>query len=254
MDSTLLAVGPRVGVAVVVLAAVAAFVVWRAAFASWTVIVTAVGRACLQLGVVSASLASVVAYAGLAAAFVLVMYLVASWTAARRVTRERCGWWLALPIATAVLPVVLALVATGVVPPRPLAVIPVSGILLGGAMTATALAGRRATDELRARRGEVEAALALGFEHRDARLLVLQDAAATALVPALDQTRTVGLVTLPGAFVGMLLGGATPLAAGVVQTFVLAGILAVQAVAVAGTVELVARGTVPIDAAGIRRL
>ena len=73
-------------------------------------------------------------------------------------------------------------------------------------------------------------------------------------MPALDQTRTVGLVTLPGAFVGMLLGGATPLAAGAVQLFVLVGILAVQAVAVAGTVELVARGTVPVDAALRRQL
>jgi putative ABC transport system permease protein len=78
-------------------------------------------------------------------------------------------------------------------------------------------------------------------------MLVLQDAAALALVPALDQTRTVGLVTLPGAFVGMLLGGASPVDAGAVQLFVLVGILAVQAVAVAGTVELVARGTVPAD-------
>jgi len=35
-------------------------------------------------------------------------------------------------------------------------------------------------------------------------------AAALALVPGLDQTRTVGLVTLPGAFVGVLLAGASP--------------------------------------------
>jgi putative ABC transport system permease protein len=141
-----------------------------------------------------------------------------------------------------------------VLPTRALAVIPVSGILLGGAMTATALAGRRATDELRARHGEVEAGLSIGLMPRESRLLVLQDAAAAALVPALDQTRTVGLVTLPGAFVGMLLGGATPLAAGAVQLFVLVGILAVQSIAVAGTVELVARGTVPVDAAASRQL
>ena len=28
-----------------------------------------------------------------------------------------------------------------------------------------------------------------------------------AIIPALDQTRTVGLVTLPGAYIGVLLGG-----------------------------------------------
>jgi putative ABC transport system permease protein len=254
VDSTLLAVGPTLAAAVVVLAALAALVVWRARLASWSVMVTAASRAALQLAVVSALIAALAAYGLLAGAFVLLMYAVASRTAARRVTRDRCGWWLAAPIAAAVGPVVLALLGTGVLPTRALAVIPVSGILLGGAMTATALAGRRATDELRDRHGEVEAALSLGLLPREARLLVLRDAAALALVPALDQTRTVGLVTLPGAFVGMLLGGASPLDAGAVQLFVLVGILAVQAVAVAGTVELVARGTVPVDATAGRQL
>ena len=57
----------------------------------------------------------------------------------------------------------------------------------------------------------------------------------------MDQTRTVGLVTLPGAFVGMLLGGATPVQAGAVQLLVLVLLLAVETVAVAVTVELVCR-------------
>lgn len=38
--------------------------------------------------------------------------------------------------------------------------------------------------------------------------MIVRPAASDALLPGLDQTRTVGLVTLPGAFVGMLLGGA----------------------------------------------
>jgi putative ABC transport system permease protein len=108
-------------------------------------------------------------------------------------------------------------------------------------MTATALAGRRALDELTSRRGEVEAALSLGFSDRDAALEICRPSASQALIPALDQTRTVGLVTLPGAFVGMLLGGATPVAAGAVQLFVLVALLAVETVAVVLTVELVAR-------------
>ncbi|MFD8012412.1 ABC transporter permease, partial [Streptomyces sp. NPDC059762] len=78
---------------------------------------------------------------------------------------------------------------------------------------------------------------------RHARLEVARAAASDALLPALDQTRTVGLVTLPGAFVGMLLGGASPLTAGAVQVFVLIALLAVEAVAVALTLELAARGS-----------
>jgi len=120
-------------------------------------------------------------------------------------------------------------------------VVPTAGILLGNAMTATTLAGRRGLDALSERRGEVEAGLALGLMRRDARLLVVQPAAQLALLPGLDQTRTVGLVTLPGAFVGTLLGGATPLQAAALQLIVLAGILTSQSVATVLTQELIAR-------------
>jgi putative ABC transport system permease protein len=75
-----------------------------------------------------------------------------------------------------------------------------------------------------------------------AALEICRPHAATALIPALDQTRTVGLVTLPGAFVGMLLGGASPVAAGAVQLFVLIALLAVEAVAIVISIELAARG------------
>jgi putative ABC transport system permease protein len=120
--------------------------------------------------------------------------------------------------------------------------VPIAGILIGGAMTATSLAGRRALETLRARRGEYEAALALGFLRRDAVLLICRPSAGDALVPALDQTRTVGLVTLPGAFVGVLLGGATPVQAGATQVLVLIALLVVEAVAALVVLELIALG------------
>jgi putative ABC transport system permease protein len=156
--------------------------------------------------------------------------------------RSRCGLYCAIPIGAGTLPVVASLLALGVVPAKGVAVVPIAGILLGGAMTATVLAGRRALAELRTRAGEVEAAQAVGLSDRDAALMVCRPAASEALVPALDQTRTVGLVVLPGAFVGTLLGGATPLEAGAVQVLILVGVVAVQAVAVVATVELIARG------------
>jgi putative ABC transport system permease protein len=143
--------------------------------------------------------------------------------------------------------VVALVLASGAVPLVGTAVIPIAGILIGGAMTATSLAGRRLRDELSGRRGEVEAALALGFLPRDAVLLVGRAAGATALVPALDQTRTVGLVTLPGAFVGVLLGGGSPLQAGAAQLLVLIGLLAAQVLAVWGVTELIARGAILDD-------
>ncbi|MBW3631292.1 MAG: ABC transporter permease [Gemmatimonadetes bacterium] len=138
---------------------------------------------------------------------------------------------------------VVVLVALDVVPLEGVAIVPVAGILIGGAMTATVLAGRRGLDELQSRRGEVEAAMALGFPDRDAGLMVSRPAAAEPHVPGLHSTRTVGLVALPGTFVGTLLGGASPVQAGAVQVLVLVALLAVQASAVVLTVELLARGT-----------
>ena len=157
-----------------------------------------------------------------------------------RDARVRAALWCALPVALPPVVLVLGLLASGVVRPNGLSIIPVAGILLGNAMAVAGLAGRRAHDELDARRGEVEAALALGFTDRPARMMVCRHAAATALAPSLDQTRTIGLVTIPGAFVGMVLGGAQPWEAGVMQLFVSTGILACGAIALVVTTALVA--------------
>ena len=241
--STLVQPGPALAVALVVLALAAAAVSRYACLGHDRAVLIASGRAVVQLAAVSLVLLAVVRSWPLTLLFVATMYAVASWTAGRRVVQSRAAGWAAVPVGLGALPVVAGLLLAGVVPAQGIAVVPVAGILIGGAMTATALAGRRAADELVARRGEVEAGLAIGLLPRDAALEVCRPAAGQALVPVLDQTRTVGLVALPGAFVGTLLGGATPVEAGAVQVLILVALLAVQAVAVAATVELVARGT-----------
>ena len=116
--------------------------------------------------------------------------------------------------------------------------------MIGGSKTATSLAGRRALDELTTRHGEYEAALSLGLMEWDAAMQLVRRAARQALVPAMDQTRTVGLVTLPAAFVGVLIGSGSPVQAGAAQVLVLIGLLAAEAVAAVVTVELVARGRI----------
>lgn len=250
MGSTNVVIGPALGVAAVVAVLIAAAVAWRTGLGTSREAVVAALRATAQLGAVSLLIGAIVGSFAASVGFVAVMLVVAARTGGKRMTDDRSGWWAALPVAVAPLPVVGALVLGGVVPATGIAVIPMAGILIGGTMTATALAGRRALDELAARRGEVEAALSLGFLPRDAAIEIARPTAAQALVPAMDQTRTVGLVTLPGAFVGMLLGGATPVQAGAVQLLVLVLLLAVQTVAVAATVELVCRGLVRLTAAG----
>jgi putative ABC transport system permease protein len=237
-------VGPVFFVVLAVLALIAAGVALVGRLGESRSILTATLRAGLQLGAVSLVITGVLRSWWATAGFVTLMLLVAIATSARRVSTLRRGWPVAAPIAAGALPIAAGVVAAGTTPLTTVAVLPIAGILIGGAMTATSLAGRRALDELRARHGEYEAALALGFTDREAALLICRETAGRALVPALDQTRTVGLVTLPGAFVGVLLGGGSAVQAGATQLLVLIALLAVEAIAAAVVLELVATGTV----------
>lgn len=216
-----------------------------------TDVLTAAVRAVIQLAAVSAVIGVVLRWWISTIAFLVLMSLVAAGTSARRITgslRLR-SWWTWSSILTGVVPVLALILVSTVLPLHPVALLPSAGILIGGAMTATSLAGRRLHEELHDRRGEYEALLSLGFLPVDAVRLLGRPVAELALVPGLDQTRTVGLVTLPGAFVGVLLAGASPWQAGATQLLILLGLLVVQAVAVAVTVELVARG--PLAPAGL---
>lgn len=229
---------PLAAVLVLLIAAAALVVGFGGLGAPWPVAIAAV-RSVGQLAAVSFVIVLVLRSGWLTAGFVLFMFSVAAWTSAARTTARR-GRWAAAAIAGGVAPVLGLLLVTGVVPRHPLAVIPIAGIFIGGAMTATSLAGRRALDELVERKGEYEAALALGFMNQDAIRLIVRPTAGQALVPVLDQTRTVGLVTLPGTFVGILLGGGSPLQAGATQLLVLLALVTIEAIAVLITVELVA--------------
>jgi len=96
------------------------------------------------------------------------MLAVAVFTTARRIGRDRSTARAALALVAGAAPEPALVVAAGTVPLEPVAVVPVAGILIGGTMSAAGLAGRRAMDELRSRRGELEALPALGLLTPDA--------------------------------------------------------------------------------------
>ncbi|OYN78026.1 ABC transporter permease [Mycolicibacterium sphagni] len=218
-------------------------VYWSTALGSaWTVPRAAV-RAVLQLVAVAAILTAALSSLRTSLIVLAVMFAAATVTAAHRSQSNR-SWLLALALATGMLSVLPLLLATGLVPITGIAIVPIAGILLGSTMTATAVAARRALDTLRTRAGEVEALLSLGFRDRLARMEIIGPTATDALLPNLDQTRTVGIVTLPGAFVGVLLSTGSAMQAGAVQILILLSILLSQTCAVAVTLELIARGKI----------
>ena len=97
-------------------------------------------------------------------------------------------------------------------------------------MTTATLSGRRTHQGLLSRWDEVEGWLALGATPRRATIDIARRAIGEALVPSIDQTKTTGLVTLPGAFVGAIFGGVSPIEAGRFQIVVLAGLMAAGAI------------------------
>ncbi|MFL6163765.1 MAG: ABC transporter permease [Jatrophihabitantaceae bacterium] len=197
-------------------------------------VLTASARAVGQLALVAAALRGVFAAPLTVIAVLAVMFSVATWTASRRISMHRGAL-----SATVLSCAAGAIVSIGIIVGLPTlsrdvrTLVAVSGIVLGGTMTAATLTGRKLADALHRRRDEVEAWLSIGATPRQAVRALARDAIFEALVPALDQTRTVGLVTLPGAFVGALLGGASATSAARFQIVVLIGLLCAESITAA---------------------
>lgn len=104
--------------------------------------------------------------------------------------------------------------------------IPLFGMIVGNAMNGAALAAERLASEMEARRGEVEAYLALGATPARAAAEPVRRALVAALIPAVNGLMVVGLVQLPGMMTGQILAGQSPLLAvryQIVVAFMLAG-------------------------------
>ena len=221
----------RLALGLVLLAVIAVSVLTAAGVPQRRAVLFASGRAVVQLAVIAAALRGMFRYPVAVVGIVAVMFAVAVWTAgrrlaglegARRAVMIACGAGAAVTIGIIVgLPVLDRSVRD---------LVAVSGIVIGGTMTAATLTGRRLADGLHRRRDEVEAWLAIGATPRQAVRDIARGAVYEALVPGLDQTRTVGLVTLPGAFVGALLGGASAVTAARFQVAVLVGLLCAQSI------------------------
>ena len=188
----------------------------------------AAARAVLQLGVAALVIAAVARTLWLSVLLLCGMFAVAVLTTARRVEAVRAWPWTTLAMAAGLLPVVAIVLLTGTVPLEGIALIPVVGIVLGNTMNGHTLVGRRAFAALREETGQYDAALSLGLTRAGAIDEIVHRRLPEALIPGLDQVRTAGVVTLPGAFIGVLLGGGSPAQAAAAQVLVLLGIMAAQ--------------------------
>lgn len=193
--------------------------------------VVAVLRAIVQLTIVALLLGGALDRWWTVLAFVALMLTTASFTSFRRSTALPKG-----PIGAVAGVLVGAIVTIALVFAFRLVdletekVIAIAGIVIGNSMTIATLSMRKFASNISAHTGEVEAWLALGATPRRSVKRLRLDAVREALIPNLDQTKNTGLVTLPGAFVGALFGGASPLEAAQFQLVVLVAILLAGAI------------------------
>lgn len=99
--------------------------------------------------------------------------------------------------------------------------IPLSGMVLGNAMTAASITGERLVNALRNNRLEIETHLSLGATPVQAVQAYRQAAIKAGLIPTINGMMVVGLVTLPGTITGQILAGADPLTAAIYQILIM---------------------------------
>jgi putative ABC transport system permease protein len=202
----------------------------------------AAARAAAQLAVVGAALRLVIdpgqplAYAF---AWVAGMVVVATLTVRSRAKEVPGITWLALGAFAASTVVTMGLLfGLRIFELTGRTLVPLSGMVIGNSIASAVLVGRRTIDELKDKRDEVEARLALGQPSSVAARPYVRAALRTALVPQIESTKVVGLVSLPGTMTGLILAG-TPAAQAVkVQLAVMYMILG----SVAATTVVVALG------------
>lgn len=207
-------------------------------------------RGILQLGAISLILVGVISSPVWVAVGLTVMFAAAVATVTRRI-----GWsWQHLGGVTVAMGLGIAITltivfTTGAIAFTPRYVLAFGGIVIGNAMSIATIAGRRFGEAVGEHWDEVEGWLALGATPRQSTRELASRAIYFAMIPSTDQTKTTGLVTLPGAFVGAIFGGASPLEAGRFQVVVLAGILcagSIAAVALIHVLSPVAQKPVPV--------
>jgi putative ABC transport system permease protein len=191
----------------------------------------AILRGAAQLAAISLILGSVITNPLWVGVALLVMFVVAAVTATRRIHWSPSRFALVSgAMGTGIVLTLFIVFASGAVAFTPRYALALGGIVIGNAMTIATLAGRRLTESILDRWEEVEGWMALGATPRESTLSLARSAVYSALIPSTDQTKTTGLVTLPGAFVGAIFGGLSPLEAGRFQIVVLACIMAAGAV------------------------
>lgn len=119
--------------------------------------------------------------------------------------------------------------------------IPLIGMLLGNTMTGISLAADRLTSDMHAQRSLIEQRLYLGQGWQHASEDIRKNAMRTGMIPIINAMAAAGVVSLPGAMTGQILGGSPPLEAVKYQILLLFLIAAGTGFGVMAAIWLISR-------------
>ncbi len=146
--------------------------------------------------------------------FVLMVFF-AAWTIKGRVQERQVSffWPVFLSMTTGYFLIAFVVTAAIVnVDPwwRPQYFIPLSGMVIGNSMNATAISLERLLGDLRGKRQEIEMMLCLGGDYKEASQGIFRNAMRAGMIPSINSMMAVGVVFIPGMMTGQILAGADP--------------------------------------------
>jgi putative ABC transport system permease protein len=152
---------------------------------------------------------------------VSVMIIVGAYTAGQRARYFSGGFVISLlALGTGSLVTLGLMLLLDIISAEARYLIPLAGMIISNSMNASSVTFDRIGSDLKSNRLEIETALSLGKSWQESSRRFYRDGVKAGLISILNFMKTVGIVALPGAMTGMILAGASPLKAVLIQIIV----------------------------------
>lgn len=144
----------------------------------------------------------------------LFMTFNASYNASKRGKVIRNGTLISfISIGVGTISTLTILLLSGAIKYEPYQIIPVSGMIISNSMVALGLCYRQLGADFKNKREEIETKLSLGADILPSSIEIIRNSIKTGMLPTIDSTKTLGIVSLPGMMTGLILAGTSPVQA-----------------------------------------
>jgi putative ABC transport system permease protein len=175
--------------------------------------------------------------------FLLAMGVFAAQTAASRLKDLPHGFFIAyLAVAAGTFFGLVPLVMMGIIKPIPQETIPAGGMAIGNSLNAVVLALERFGSDISGHWERVEGAFALGASKGQVAWLFRKQSFSAGTMSMRNTLKIVGIIQIPGTAVGMILAGASPMKAALLQLAILYMLIFATSVAISVALATGARG------------